>query len=876
MSTNWWIDGNALFTRHRSGGAIALKGFEFQKAYARLRLVWLLTGKNGIVEVRYEGAQDIDVRYGDGSQQFVQAKDYAMGNLTLSAVYDVLAGFARDLIYAKDQGCQNSSLLRFTLVSTTPPVDDKSLELYRGVFFKTHASEILTRIASNFRYGLDEKSTFNAILETLDRTKFEVVHMGSPCADLEAIASWELIKFGVPLDHVSATLSRIGDLLKARASLHVEDVAAVLGGLPSRHPAHASSPCRLLPSRDTLAEISFAKNLFLKGAAPSLWAAVANNLDVRRTAQPDIESKLLALVRMGGMLVIEGAAGTGKSTLARRTAWDLHRQGEFVALEAQFPASLAEDDWQVIVHICEASDRPLLIVVDDVWRHAAFLESLDRNVRARLCVLATSRPGEQRNSRPLRLTTDVMKLGKLEHREIESLRDLVGLQSIRSRKQKPLQRLVDTGQIFIVSLILQSGSLEEYATHLIEPLKNTDSNHLEGFIDLCVCGMHDHTIPKRILLRRMGGSTEFWRMPQYADLVFDAGDGGDRLRLGHALVGTAVIQTIQAPAVKLALSICKDCDLDDAEERRFALRLISNLVYDPQWLTHCIAYRSQLIDFTARVSPIASYTELIRLVDILERLKCKGEAVAVKSLVTGQRIRGGPDVWLAMSHATPENFEDFFEGALTFYREDSTAYAKRKFLLAVMTFGATCSKEKTAEHMSNWLKQQGFPAQETRILFDLCKHASRELSEQYSWLVGEYARALNVTMATSLAAIRLLERAKDGKQLQRLEERLVQELCSSPAVTIEAMEVAIQLTNARQRLNAKNLQPALYEIVMEMCLQAPTRLLRVRLVNSAIRLAGEDQRERLLPIVLELTRTVRSKKAKNCAGLFASRFPASK
>lgn len=136
MSTNWWIDGNALFTRHRSGGAIALKGFEFQKAYAQLRLVWLLTGKNGIVEVRYEGAQDIDFRYGDGSQQFVQAKDYAMGNLTLSTVYEVLAGFARDLIYAKDQGCPNSSLLRFTLVSTTPPVDDKSLEIYRGVFLK--------------------------------------------------------------------------------------------------------------------------------------------------------------------------------------------------------------------------------------------------------------------------------------------------------------------------------------------------------------------------------------------------------------------------------------------------------------------------------------------------------------------------------------------------------------------------------------------------------------------------------------------------------------------------------------------------------------------------------------------------------------------
>ena len=113
MVSGW----TALFTRTRSGGANALKGFEFQKAYAQLRLVWLLTGKNGVVEVRYEGAQDIDIRYGNGEQQFVQEKDYAWGKLTRAAIYDALAGFTRDLTHARKQGTPEKKFLRFTLIS---------------------------------------------------------------------------------------------------------------------------------------------------------------------------------------------------------------------------------------------------------------------------------------------------------------------------------------------------------------------------------------------------------------------------------------------------------------------------------------------------------------------------------------------------------------------------------------------------------------------------------------------------------------------------------------------------------------------------------------------------------------------------------------
>lgn len=73
MRTDWWVDGKDLEDRPRMGGVIAINGFEFQKAYALLRLAWLPTCRRGLVEVRYEGAQDVDFRDSSG-QHFVQAK----------------------------------------------------------------------------------------------------------------------------------------------------------------------------------------------------------------------------------------------------------------------------------------------------------------------------------------------------------------------------------------------------------------------------------------------------------------------------------------------------------------------------------------------------------------------------------------------------------------------------------------------------------------------------------------------------------------------------------------------------------------------------------------------------------------------------------
>ena len=870
VSTSWWVDGTDLYDRPRSGGANALKGFAFQEAYSRLRLVWLLTCKNGVVEVRYEGAQDVDIRMSDGSQRFVQAKDYAWGSLSLSTLYDALAGFTRDLICAKANGGTADNLPTFCIVSTSPPVEASAMELFRGVYLKRHAAKVANRVKTGYRNGLDNKAVLACAVEAIDRTSYELVRSESACADLEALASWELVRFGVPVEHVKATIGRISRLLAPRATLQIEDVAGALEGLPKGHPAGENSAFRFLPSRASLADITLAKSQFLVGA-PRVWDAIANDLDVERTELGELQRRVSALRHTGGMLTIDGAAGTGKSTLVRRAAWDLHRGGAFVALEVAFPADVCDDDWSALAKLRDTSERPILIVVDDIWRHLDFLEGLDRNVGRNLCVLATSRPGERKSSFTVQLIESRLSLGKIGMTELGALCNLVGTPPALA--VKGLRPILEAGQIFVLSLVLQRGSMDEFAEHLVIPLTRESQIHLDAFIDLCVCGMHDHSMPQGLILRRTPDRSSFWKDHRYRGLVFVAGSNGDRLRVGHALVARAVVRAVEKSAVACALSISSDCVPEDGQERRFALRLLSNLAADSQWRAECTAHRSEFVAFARRIQQAAEYADVHRLADLLDLVNASDDAKAVRELATFDRIRSVPDVALAIAMMTPANFSVSFGGVLAFYEQDLTAYARRKFLQTVMSLGTPDQKAQTAAHMEAWLRSQLFPDQETRLLFDLVTYTSKELADRYVHLVAECADSRRLSMETALAAIRLIERTRDGGALLRLESRLLPELGLPTNETDVAGEVALRLGSVGSKVFRGRDKRAIFEVLMSKSATAATVSLKTRLLTCAVHSAPEDQRARLLVAIDELRSRSKAKAVMNCVGLFKRLFP---
>lgn len=869
-STAWWVDGADLFDRPRSGGANALKGFAFQEAYSRLRLAWLLTCKHGVVEVRYEGAQDVDIRMGDGSQRFVQAKDYAWGSLSLATLYDALAGFTRDLICARANGSTDNELPRFCIVSTSPPVEPAAMELFRGVYLKRHAAQVASRVKTIYRNGLDNKAVLARAVEALGRTSYEVVRSETATADLEALASWELVRFGVPVEHVKASIGRLSRLLTPRASLQIEDVASALEGLPKGHPAGQSSAFRLLPSRASLADAALAKAQFLVGA-PRIWDAIANRLDVERTELGELIRKVSALQHTGGMLVVDGAAGTGKTTLVRRAAWDLHRSGGFLALEVPFPADVCDDDWSALAKLRVTSERPLLLIVDDVWRHQDFLEGLDRNVARNLCVLATSRPGERKSNFALQLIQHRLELGRLGSTELGALCSLVGVKPLVS--VKGIRPILESGQIFVLSLVLQRGSLQEFAEHLVVPLEKENPVHLDAFVDLCVCGMHDHSMPQRVILRRTPDRSSFWKEPRYLGLVVAGGSNGERLRVGHALVATAVVRAVEKSPVARALAICRTCAPEDGQERRFALRLLSNLATDEQWRADCIALRSDFIAFAHTMQQEAKFADIHRLADLLDLVDAPKEAKAVRLLATFDRIQSGPDVALAIGMMTPANLEQSFDRVLAFYERDSTAYAKRKFLQTVMSLGTSDQRARTAAHMEGWLRRCHFPDQETRLLFDLVTYTSKDLADRYVHLVEECVDAPQLSMETALAAIRLVERTRHAAALLRLEGRLLSELGLPINATDIAGEVALRLGSVGSKLFRGKDRRAIYEVLMAKSASAATVSLKTRLLTCAVHSAPSDQRARLEAAISDLRGRSKSKAVVNCAGLFNRLFP---
>jgi len=97
----WHIDGDGLRTRRRSGGAIAIGGFEYQKSYTCHRLFELLDQNSELCLIRYEGAQDIDLLY-ENHQEYLQIKNTPDIQYGLDKIAEFIACFIIDFVDANE------------------------------------------------------------------------------------------------------------------------------------------------------------------------------------------------------------------------------------------------------------------------------------------------------------------------------------------------------------------------------------------------------------------------------------------------------------------------------------------------------------------------------------------------------------------------------------------------------------------------------------------------------------------------------------------------------------------------------------------------------------------------------------------------------
>lgn len=114
--TDWLIDDALLETRRRAGGRRALDGFGYQKAFALLKVAEMIAETSPLRAVRYEGAQDVDLKYSDGRVELVQLKNEPDETYPAATLAKMIVGFAHDLLDA-----HHDPRLRFRAVVRASP-----------------------------------------------------------------------------------------------------------------------------------------------------------------------------------------------------------------------------------------------------------------------------------------------------------------------------------------------------------------------------------------------------------------------------------------------------------------------------------------------------------------------------------------------------------------------------------------------------------------------------------------------------------------------------------------------------------------------------------------------------------------------------------
>ncbi|UVM05088.1 hypothetical protein [Pseudomonas laurylsulfatiphila] len=842
MSSAWSVDGEDLKTKPRTGGAIAEKGFAFQKAYALVRLTWLPAGERGLVELRYEGAQDVDLRFSEGREVLTQAKDHQPGSFSYAKLKDVIAGFTRDLITATVRGRTEENFPKFRLVCTSAPYEESSFQILRRVYMQDHAEAIEPLIRDEYREGLGKEQVLRCVLKVLECGEFEIIVHEEAIEDLKAQASWNLVKFGVPPEHVHSSLARLQAALVPRATFQVSDVVENLVGLPEGHPGKDGAACRLLPAKHSLELTSSMRTAFLHGAVQSLWSAISNGLDVPRSEIAEVTQVLRDVQTSGGMVVVEGNQGTGKSALIRRVAWDAHRAGTHLVLEVVVPSEVDDANWKAIINLLSLSTKPLLLLIDDVWRHREFVLALERQVRSNLCVLATSRPVPASQKSDLSvLTVHLVRLGKLSDDLVRGLRRLVRVDESTTAKVSTGQvaRFMEHGQLLALSLTLQGGSLNKFAEGVLRPLRSKAA--FEDFLDLCVAGRYDQSAPLSLFDRCKPDGLPFWKDESFFGLVAvqKTNHGVSRLKVGHSLVAQAIVEVGHVNLVDRAIHLCTICNAEMVDERRFVVRLLRDTLADPDLNEEAKSKGKLLATAAHKLLEHASFSDAHRLASMLLSVEQPELSQKFLAVATADRVVDVVDIGLALSFKRRKDFEELYPRILEFFEHEANAPGRRRFVTLVQNLGSPAQQLAVIEQTANWAIHHDFPAEETLAIFTLGVSApDREVVLGLAPMIRNYLESDTVAVEILSAAISPTRRMKDTE----LSRNLIQKIISLIQATVEWRSRHRDLVRRAAQLVTPELDEAtrgtLGAIIIATLEAGGKRSTRIGIVNAAIVVAA--------------------------------------
>lgn len=788
---NWAVEGESLRTRARQGGRIALKGYEYQASHALYFIARLLFCEAGLVQVRYEGAQDIDTMYGDGRQIFIQYKDTPEEEYDFEGVRGILHGFMRDAIDA----CGNppdvrhlaNLQLKFLLVSSGVVVGSElMLRLIRGSYNTIVAKALI----KDFKYAENPVVSPKELLAFGEYVVANTSMQVSPQSEgrqheQELLAFAKLAMFGVPLPHIQASLDGMKGLLTPPRNLFASDAAQALKGLPDFHPASGRSPVSLLPSENTFHDVAGVEREFRNSGRVS-WAAMHFGLDTRRDCYQAIRAELATMGRKAAVVLVTGRSASGKSTVVRRVAWDVHRTGQALVFEVVDPQNLNVEAWNEIVRLGEVACKPVILVCDEVNAESVVLEQVRLQPHAKVIVLTSARGGNvMPHSFPVHISPyNLDALSVPEFNQFVSDAEL-GVGDVNANRFSAFMR---SGNVFALSLSLRGLSLDKIADRTLEQVRTLVPDLQSAFLCLCACGIRDQGVPRRLLLRLIANPEQLARAREEG-LIF--AEAGDRYRSGHATLASAILQRTGAEAIDLKMQLLQQVDVADGRERRFGLGLLKNGLNDQ--VTALASFGTQLTSFAEALAHEGDYLDLARGLEVLDVLiefgmpRLSGARSKLFDAMGPDRVRTGHDAVRFLSQA--DDYTTAFPVVARVFAQPGISFGRNTFMRWVTDKGRghiAQQREAVAINLQ-WLRKTGFPPSETTKLVDCIAQGNPSLPADVQ---AEFAGVLRLVLdemplpPPSAAAWELLHavceaihyRIRDEPLFSSLLDRLEQDL----------------------------------------------------------------------------------------------------
>jgi hypothetical protein len=743
---SWAVEGKFLRTRARQGGRVALKGFEYQASHALHLIARLLFCEAGLVQVRYEGAQDIDTMYGDGRQVFIQYKDTPEKEYDFEGVRSILHGFMCDAIDScgepPDVRHLESMQLKFLLVSSGVVTGTEMLRLIRGSYSQILAAELV----KDFEY-LENPVTKPE--DTLEFAKYVVRNTSvrlSPQLEgqqheQEILAFAKLAMFGVPLAHIQTSLDSLKGLLTPPRNLFASDAALALMGLPDFHPASGHSPISFLPSENSFHDFQGVQREFRDSGRVS-WAAIHYGLDARRDCYQDICSALTAMGRKAAVVLVTGSSASGKSTVVRRIGWDLYRTGQALVFEIVEPQNLNVEAWSEVVRLGEIACKPVIIVCDELDAESVILEQVRLQPQAKVIVLASAKD-EKVIPSPFPVHVSPYKLDAVSVQEFNQLVGEMGLAD-RNVSAAKFSTLMRAGDIFALSLSLRGSSLDKIADRTLVRVNQLIPDLYLAFLCLCACGVRDQGVPRRLLLR-MIEKPEQWVRAQDEGLIF--AEVGDRFRSGHATLASAILRRTGVDAIELKMRLLQQVNIADARERRFGLGLLKNGLNEQT--TALASFRVELTSFADALANEGDYLDLARGLEVLDALigagmtQLGGAHAKLLAAMGPDRVRTGHDAVRFMSQA--DDYTAAFPVVARVFAQPGISFGRNTFMRWVIDKGVghvAQQREAVAVNLQ-WLRATGFPPSETTKLVDCIVNGNPNLPADTK---AEFAQTLKVVL----------------------------------------------------------------------------------------------------------------------------------